>query len=49
MQVFICALVEKFSFTLPEDDAVRTRLSTTLLPVMANGKKGAPLCIKRVA
>ncbi|KAJ6556011.1 cytochrome P450 [Mycena capillaripes] len=48
VQVFICALVEKFSFTLPEGDAVRIRLSTTLLPVMANGKKGAPLCIKPV-
>ncbi|KAJ7662846.1 cytochrome P450 [Mycena polygramma] len=48
MQVFICELVGKFTFTLPEGQSVTTRIANTLLPTMANGQKGAPLCIKRI-
>ncbi|KAJ7882289.1 cytochrome P450 [Mycena leptocephala] len=48
MQVFICELVAKFSFALPEGEPVGTRFATTLQPIMSNGQKGAPLCIKRI-
>ncbi|KAJ6557025.1 cytochrome P450 [Mycena vulgaris] len=48
MQVFICELVGKFSFTLPKDDPVRVRSTTVLSPAMSNGEKGAPLCVTRV-
>ncbi|KAJ7883951.1 cytochrome P450 [Mycena leptocephala] len=48
MQVFICELVAKFSFALPEGEPVGTRWATTLQPITSNGKKGAPLCIKRI-
>ncbi|KAJ7850114.1 cytochrome P450 [Mycena leptocephala] len=48
MQVFICELVAKFSFALPEGESVGTRWATTLQPIMSNGQKGAPLCIKRI-
>ncbi|KAJ6557041.1 cytochrome P450 [Mycena vulgaris] len=48
MQVFICELVGKFSFTLPKDDPVHVRSSTVLSPTMSNGEKGAPLCVTRI-
>ncbi|KAJ7883949.1 cytochrome P450 [Mycena leptocephala] len=48
MQVFICELVGKFSFALPVGESVGTRFATTLQPIMSNGQKGAPLCIKRI-
>ncbi|KAJ6481433.1 cytochrome P450 [Mycena vitilis] len=47
MQVFVCELVGKFTFTLPEGQSTSTRFTTTLMPIMANGQKGAPLCVKR--
>jgi hypothetical protein len=48
MQVFICELVGKFSFTPPEDDVIRPRFVTSLMPTLRDGKKGAPLCVKRI-
>ena len=48
MQVMICELVGKFSFALPEDDVIRTRLANTLLPTVRSGAKAAPLRITRV-
>ncbi|KAF7356355.1 Cytochrome P450 [Mycena venus] len=45
MQVIICELVGKFSFTLPKDDPVRVRSAIGLLPIMSNGEKGASLCV----
>jgi hypothetical protein len=48
MQVFICELVDKFSFALPDGASFSTRWATTLQPIMSNGGKGAPLCIKRI-
>jgi hypothetical protein len=48
MQVFICELVGKFSFTPPENDAVRPRFVATMMPTMRDGKKGAPLFVKRI-
>ncbi|KAJ7184881.1 cytochrome P450 [Mycena filopes] len=48
MQIFICELVGKFSFALPENESVRVRFVNTLTPWMANGKKGAPLIVTRV-
>ncbi|KAJ7659587.1 cytochrome P450 [Mycena polygramma] len=48
MQVFLCELVGKFVFTLPAEQPARTRFTTTLLPAMLNGQKGAPLCIERI-
>ncbi|KAJ6516675.1 cytochrome P450 [Mycena vitilis] len=49
MQVFLCELVGKFVFTLPAEQPARTRFTTTLLPAMLNGQKGAPLCFERIA
>jgi hypothetical protein len=40
--------VGKFSFALPQDSPVRIGFVTGLLPIMLNGKKGAPLCVERV-
>ncbi|KAJ6473338.1 cytochrome P450 [Mycena vitilis] len=48
MQVFICELVGKFTFTLPDGQPTDTRLAGTLLPTMANGRKGAPLRLTRI-
>ncbi|KAJ7910383.1 cytochrome P450 [Mycena leptocephala] len=48
MQVFICELVGKFSFTPPEDDVVRPRFVATMMPTLRDGKKGAPLFVKRI-
>ncbi|KAJ7864563.1 cytochrome P450 [Mycena leptocephala] len=48
MQVFVCELVGKFSFTLSENDPVHTVFATTLMPMLSDGQKGAPLCIKRI-
>jgi hypothetical protein len=48
MQVIICELVGKFSFALPENDRVRTRLANTLLPTVSSWEKAAPLCITRI-
>ncbi|KAJ7256309.1 cytochrome P450, partial [Mycena rebaudengoi] len=39
MQVIICGLVSKFSFSLPEDDFALPRFANTLFPVTRNGKK----------
>ncbi|KAJ7764225.1 cytochrome P450 [Mycena metata] len=49
MQIFICELVRRFSFALPEDDTVRIRLVNTLMPVMSNGQKGAPLIVSPIS
>ncbi|KAJ6562191.1 cytochrome P450 [Mycena capillaripes] len=48
MQVLLCELVGKFSFSLPMGKSPRIGYANTLLPIMSNGQKGAPLCIKRV-
>ncbi|KAJ6557050.1 cytochrome P450 [Mycena vulgaris] len=48
MQVLICELVGKFSFTLPKDDPVLLRSAPVLWPAMSNGEKGAPLCVARI-
>ncbi|KAJ7764211.1 cytochrome P450 [Mycena metata] len=39
MQIFICELARRFSFALPEDDAVHICLVNSLMPVMSNGQK----------
>ncbi|KAJ7934335.1 cytochrome P450 [Mycena leptocephala] len=49
MQVFLCELVGKFSFSLPEDGGTRTCLAATLRPTLSNGQKGAQLFIERIA
>ncbi|KAJ7274665.1 cytochrome P450 [Mycena rebaudengoi] len=48
MQVIICELVSKFSFSLPEDDFALPRFANTLFPVTKNGKKGTPLHVTRL-
>ncbi|KAJ7249976.1 cytochrome P450 [Mycena rebaudengoi] len=48
MQVLICELVSKFSFSLPEDDFALPRLANTLIPVTRNGKQGTPLHVTRL-
>ncbi|KAJ7897582.1 cytochrome P450 [Mycena olivaceomarginata] len=48
MQLFLCELVGKFSFTLPAEGAPRTKFAGLLQPTMSNGQKGAPVVIKRV-
>jgi hypothetical protein len=48
MQVFVCELVGKFSFTLSANDPVHTGFATTVMPMLSDGQKGAPLCIKRI-
>ncbi|KAJ6487990.1 cytochrome P450 [Mycena sanguinolenta] len=49
LQVVLCGLVGKFVFSRPEDFPVRIRSTTTLLPTLANGKKGAMFCVNRSA
>ncbi|KAF8196306.1 cytochrome P450 [Mycena galopus ATCC 62051] len=48
MQVILCELVGKYSFSLPVDHLLRSQVAGTLQPVDANGKKGALLHVKRV-
>ncbi|KAK7007998.1 cytochrome P450, partial [Favolaschia claudopus] len=50
MQVFICELVAKFRFSLPDEDHLnaRCRYALTLQPMLPDGKKAAFLKIKRV-
>ncbi|KAK7007996.1 cytochrome P450 [Favolaschia claudopus] len=50
MQIFICELVAKFHFSLPDEDHLnaRCRYAFTLQPVLPDGKKAAFLQIKRV-
>ncbi|KAF7327115.1 Cytochrome P450 [Mycena kentingensis (nom. inval.)] len=49
MQVLIHTLITKFSFTLPPDGEEPIACwRTTVIPVCANGEKGARLCISRV-
>ncbi|KAJ7245300.1 cytochrome P450 [Mycena rebaudengoi] len=48
IQVLICELVSKFSFSLPEDDCARPRFASTLIPVTRNGKKNTPLHVTRL-
>jgi hypothetical protein len=48
MQVFLCELVGKFSFIPPEDDAARPRYAATMMPALRDGKRGAPLCVRRM-
>ncbi|KAF7351187.1 Cytochrome P450 [Mycena sanguinolenta] len=49
LQVILCGLVGKFMFARAEDFPVRIRSTTTLLPTLANGKKGAVFCVTRAA
>ncbi|KAJ7200421.1 cytochrome P450 [Mycena pura] len=46
--VFICELVGKFSFSLPEDQAIRTSFANTLMPTVSTARKGAPLYVTRI-
>ncbi|KAF7334434.1 Cytochrome P450 [Mycena venus] len=48
MQIFVCELVGKFAFTLPEADSTRARFAATLLPTTSDGQKGALICAERV-
>ncbi|KAF7375603.1 Cytochrome P450 [Mycena sanguinolenta] len=48
MQVILCELLGKFSFSLPVDHVLRIRFAATLQPVDATGNKGTPLCVKRI-
>ncbi|KAJ6460053.1 cytochrome P450 [Mycena vitilis] len=48
MQVFLCALLQKFLFSLPEGELPRTRIANTLMPAMPTGQKGAPLVVGRI-
>ncbi|KAF7359884.1 Cytochrome P450 [Mycena venus] len=49
MQAILYKLVGKFSFALPEDDVIRTRLANTLLPAGRSGEEAAPLRVTRIA
>jgi hypothetical protein len=49
MQVFLYEMVGKFSFSLPKDDPVRVGLAGTIFPMRSDGKKGAPICVKRLS
>jgi hypothetical protein len=50
MQVIICELVGKFSFTEPDDQPVQPRFMTALLlvPNVASGERALPLRIARI-
>ncbi|KAJ6481549.1 cytochrome P450 [Mycena vitilis] len=48
MQVFFYTLVGKLVFSLPKDNCIRARFATTLIPVVANGEKGAPLRVTQL-
>ncbi|KAJ7205225.1 cytochrome P450 [Mycena pura] len=48
MQVFLCELVGKVSFSLPAEHAVQVKIATTLMPTNARGEKCAFLCVKGV-
>ncbi|KAJ7220905.1 cytochrome P450 [Mycena pura] len=48
MQVFLCELVGRFSFSLPMDHFAEVRIANTLLPTDAQGGKRALLCVKHI-
>ncbi|KAJ7260302.1 cytochrome P450 [Mycena haematopus] len=48
MQVFFSELVGAFSFSVPEDDCLRTRYANMLIVTTPNGEKAAPLHITRI-
>ncbi|KAJ7605197.1 cytochrome P450 [Roridomyces roridus] len=50
MQTVVFKLLAEFSFSVPKNEKgpFRLRLATTLLPLDAEGAKGAKLCIRRV-
>ncbi|KAJ7865050.1 cytochrome P450 [Mycena olivaceomarginata] len=48
MQVIICELVGKFSFTEPDDQPVQPRVMTALLPIVTSGERALPLRISRI-
>ncbi|KAK6974518.1 cytochrome P450 [Favolaschia claudopus] len=48
MQIIICELLGKFSFSLPSDHFLRVRYTETLQPADAEGKKSLRLNVKRV-
>ncbi|KAJ7209184.1 cytochrome P450 [Mycena pura] len=48
MQVFLCELVGKFSFSLPTGHSAEVRFATTLLPTDSQGGKCALLCVKPI-
>jgi len=48
MQVFLCELVGKFSFSLPVGYSPRVKIANLLLPTDSDGNKGALLDVKRV-
>lgn len=48
MQVLTYELVGKFSFRLPEDDFIRIRFATTLMPANSRGDKSLPLYVTRL-
>jgi len=47
MQVILSELIRKFSFTLPENDNIRLKLSNTLQPTDSSGQKCVRLCVAR--
>ncbi|KAJ7760796.1 cytochrome P450 [Mycena olivaceomarginata] len=48
LQVFLVELVGRFSLSLPEDDSVRPRLATTLVPETSDGRRHIPMRIEKV-
>ncbi|KAF8186856.1 cytochrome P450 [Mycena galopus ATCC 62051] len=48
LQVFVVELVRRFSLSLPKDDSVRTRVSTTLVPETSDGKRHMPVHIENI-
>ncbi|KAJ7302230.1 cytochrome P450 [Mycena albidolilacea] len=48
MQVFFSELIGEFSFSLPEDDSLRTLYANMLILVTPSGEKAAPLYITRI-
>ncbi|KAJ7206615.1 cytochrome P450 [Mycena pura] len=48
MQVFLCELVGKFSFSLPAGHSAKVKFANTLLPTDAHGNKCALLCVDRI-
>jgi len=48
MQVFLCELIGKFSFSLPADHSLKVKVAVNLLPTDAQGNKCAILCVDRI-
>ncbi|KAJ6487786.1 cytochrome P450 [Mycena sanguinolenta] len=48
LQVFLAELVSRFALSLPKDDSVRPRVSTTLVPETSDGARQMPVYIDNI-